>query len=329
MSHDIFISYSHEDKAAADAACAVLESEGLRCWIAPRDIVPGTEWTESIIDAIGRSRALVLLFSRQADASPQVRREVERAIHHAIPIVPVRIEDVMPGKAMEYLISTPHWMDAISPPLEAHYRQLAQSLKTLIGQKPPAVVGDTREVSAYSPAAHSAQPVGGKNLGRKIAVAAIIILCIGAGAIGAWVFSHHPPPPPTNSGPTPVAAAPAVPAAAPAPSPSPAATNSRTLVGGVWHDSVTVDGAKYFVEGQFQADGTMFGRVLDVGGNVISQGPGKWTLGQTGHYTYVGGYYEEGQIDWIDEDHFLYTILKTTNPVTAAGQQYLNSRTHD
>ena len=115
MGHEIFISYCHDDKSIADAACAILESEGLRCWIAPRDILPGSEWTESIIDGISGAKALVLIFSRHSDASVQVRREVERAIHRAIPVVPVRVEAVVPGKAMEYLISTPHWLDAITP----------------------------------------------------------------------------------------------------------------------------------------------------------------------------------------------------------------------
>jgi hypothetical protein len=41
MEYDVFISYSHPDKASADAACATLEQAGIRCRIAPRDIVPG------------------------------------------------------------------------------------------------------------------------------------------------------------------------------------------------------------------------------------------------------------------------------------------------
>lgn len=41
MDFDIFISYSSQDKPTADAACAVLEAAGIRCWIAPRDIMPG------------------------------------------------------------------------------------------------------------------------------------------------------------------------------------------------------------------------------------------------------------------------------------------------
>jgi hypothetical protein len=41
MEFDVFISYSHQDKPTADAACATLEAEGIRCWIAPRDVAPG------------------------------------------------------------------------------------------------------------------------------------------------------------------------------------------------------------------------------------------------------------------------------------------------
>ena len=49
---DAFISYSSKDKAIADAAVATLEAKGIRCWVAPRDITPGKEWSESIIEGI-------------------------------------------------------------------------------------------------------------------------------------------------------------------------------------------------------------------------------------------------------------------------------------
>ena len=44
MKHDIFISYSILDKAIADAVCTQLEKQGIRCWIAPRNILAGAEW---------------------------------------------------------------------------------------------------------------------------------------------------------------------------------------------------------------------------------------------------------------------------------------------
>src|ERR1700704_3147496 len=102
---DAFISYSHQDKPTADAACATLESTGVRCWIAPRDIVPGKDWGESIIDAIEGAKVMVLIFSGHANASPQIKREVERAVNKGISIITVRIEEIAPSKALEYFIS--------------------------------------------------------------------------------------------------------------------------------------------------------------------------------------------------------------------------------
>jgi TIR domain len=61
MSHDVFISHSSADKRAADAACALLEARGIKCWIAPRDIRPGSDWGESIITAIEQARIMLLL----------------------------------------------------------------------------------------------------------------------------------------------------------------------------------------------------------------------------------------------------------------------------
>ena len=76
MAHDIFISHSSKDKTIADAACACLESRGLRCWIAPRDIVSGADWSESLIDGINGAKAMVLVLSSHSNVSKQVLREI-------------------------------------------------------------------------------------------------------------------------------------------------------------------------------------------------------------------------------------------------------------
>ena len=132
MAHDVFISYSKRDKTSADAVCAVLESEGVRCWIAPRDAMPGMEWGECIIEAIEQTRVMVLVFTADANASPQIRREVERAVNHGVAVLTVRIENVMPGRALEYFIGNVHWLDAMTPPLEAHLKNLAETVKALL-----------------------------------------------------------------------------------------------------------------------------------------------------------------------------------------------------
>jgi hypothetical protein len=134
MAHDVFISHSSQDKIMADTVCAILERNNIRCWVAPRDIAPGADWMESIMEALNECRAVVLIFSKSANESRQIKREINRAIDKGLPIIPFRIENVMPTGAMEYSISTAHWLDAFNPPLEEHILYLAECLNAHLGR---------------------------------------------------------------------------------------------------------------------------------------------------------------------------------------------------
>jgi len=132
INHDIIISYSSQDKPIADAVCAGLEARAIRCWIAPRDILPGINYQEAIIDAIDSSSIMVLIFSSHSNNSPHVFTEVNEAMSRGAIIIPFRIEDILPSKAMKYLISGPHWLDAITPPLEKHIEELGNTVRILL-----------------------------------------------------------------------------------------------------------------------------------------------------------------------------------------------------
>src|SRR3954454_14869741 len=134
MSHDVFISYSSQDKVAADAAVAALEAKKVRCWIAPRDIRPGAEWSEAIVEAIGSAKAMVLVFTSKANASPQVRREVQLAFERGVTVIPLRIENIVPARSLQYYLSAVHWLDAMTPPFERHLGELADTVRVLVGQ---------------------------------------------------------------------------------------------------------------------------------------------------------------------------------------------------
>jgi hypothetical protein len=67
MAHDVFVSHSVKDKRVAEAIVARLEADLVRCWVAPRDVVPGADWGESIINAIENSRIMILIFSENAN----------------------------------------------------------------------------------------------------------------------------------------------------------------------------------------------------------------------------------------------------------------------
>lgn len=178
MAHDVFISYSSKDKPTADATCATLEAGGIRCWMAPRDIRPGADWGEAIVEAIQGSRAFVLVFSENANLSVQIKREVERAINKAIPIIPLRIENVMPTKSMEFFLSTPHWLDAFTPPLEQHLTYLVEVIRSIL------------EGRAVLPPPVQHKP-GIASVDRRFLIGGAIGL-LGAGVVG-WVFLRPSP----------------------------------------------------------------------------------------------------------------------------------------
>jgi hypothetical protein len=129
MPGEVFVSYSQPDRLCAFDIVERLEASGIGVWVAPRDIAPSADWAEEIVDAIGRARLMVLVFSSHCNGSPQVRREVERAVHRDLPILPFRVEEVMPARSLEYFLSTQHWLDAFTPPREAHYERLLENVR--------------------------------------------------------------------------------------------------------------------------------------------------------------------------------------------------------
>jgi hypothetical protein len=133
---DVFVSYSQPDRPPAFEIVAQLEARGIKVWVAPRDIAPSAEWAAEIIEAIGASKIMVLVFSAASNSSPQVRREVERAVHRQVPILTVRIEEALPTKSMEYFLSAQHWLDAFPSPLALYCEQLCREVSALLGAAP-------------------------------------------------------------------------------------------------------------------------------------------------------------------------------------------------
>lgn len=183
MSFDVFISYSSKDKTTADAACNALESAGIRCWIAPRDIRAGIEYAAGIMEGIDTCRLMVLIFSANANASPQIHREIERAVSKGLTIIPLRIEEIAPTKAMEYYLGSIHWLDALTPPLARHLGVLVEQVKANLQVE--------AEVSAapsvVSPTAPSKRELNASALLRWPLVTGLIaIVALGVGVLALW-----------------------------------------------------------------------------------------------------------------------------------------------
>ena len=268
MPFEVFISHSLKDKAIADAVCAKLEAEKVRCWIAPRDIHPGADWAEAIIAALGSCKVMILIFSSHSNTSPQVSGEVQRAFEKGLIVMPFRIEDVIPSAGLEYYIGSVHWLDALTDPMEQHIDQLVTRVKALkdaglqaaempAHQTMPEQQIDEGEPDATPQHAHrefadieeTASPKQGK--GALIAALAVLVI---AGAAAAWWFGVGQPtqvavtaPPPAHTpstapapslAPQPHSAPPPVRAQTPAPAPRREETISNASREHPWKNSL-------------------------------------------------------------------------------------------
>jgi formylglycine-generating enzyme required for sulfatase activity len=222
MAHDVFISHSTSDKAVADAVCAGLENAGIRCWIAPRDVQPGRSFGGEIARAIKNSKAMVLIFSAHSNNSEQVLREVQLSVTAHLHIVQFRIEDVLLNDDLSYFLSTPHWLDALTPPLENHIDRLETALGVLLGTpvEPSVIAAAATGTQAAATAqrfgsASSSPPekrdeppnvlrkqevlTAGKalrppvNRGRRFVLAGAIVVLLTVGVFGGWWFGLEQP----------------------------------------------------------------------------------------------------------------------------------------
>ena len=112
MKHDVFISYSTKDKAVADAVCAALESNGVNCWIAPRNIEPGTPYASAIINGIKETGLFLLVFTSNSNMSEHVINEVDIAFNANKEIIPFMLEDVPMNPELNYYLSRKQWFVA-------------------------------------------------------------------------------------------------------------------------------------------------------------------------------------------------------------------------
>jgi hypothetical protein len=195
MAHDVFISYSTEDKLIANAACSIIEELKIRCWIAPRDLDAGVDYGAELIDAIMKSKVLVLILSASCNQSTFVKKEVEIAVSQGIIIIPFKIEEFNLAPALKFYLSTIHWLDAMSPPLEEHLKNLANRIGRIIGEEVP--------VPPDPPPPDPPPPVPRLYFGVIVAALAAVVLIIGSiGLIGfamRWgnsgkIVGKSPPP---------------------------------------------------------------------------------------------------------------------------------------
>jgi hypothetical protein len=172
MAHDIFLSYRSEDKAEVDRLCAALESRGVQCWVAPRNIPAATEWPVAIVEAINACKLFLVVLSSNSKNAKQISREAELADKNGAQIITFRIENVEPPPGLTYFLGNIQWLDAFNGQFDAAVAKVAELVKKSPVEAAPMAV----------PATPSNKPF------MKIGIAAAAAIFIG---LAAW-FALRP-----------------------------------------------------------------------------------------------------------------------------------------
>lgn len=131
--HHVFISYSIRETEEAEAVRNILEKNRIACWMAPRDISAGANYTREIPAAIRGCQVFLLILSQNAQNSTWVPRELEAAVNCGKVIIPFMVEDFQLNNEFNFLLGAKHRYAA--------YQNNAEIMQILI-ERIRAIIGD-------------------------------------------------------------------------------------------------------------------------------------------------------------------------------------------
>ena len=170
-----FVSYATADRKQALSVCTALEKRGTPCWISCRDVAPGENYQEAIVRAIRGAGAVVLIFSKAANTSDEIKKELSLASRYRVPVFALRTEDVEPSDAFAYELSTRQWIDAFNgreKAIDSLAAHLAQASSRKRGGAEPLLQG------------RSSRPI------LIMGIATLLLLIVGG---AAWLLLRPPP----------------------------------------------------------------------------------------------------------------------------------------
>jgi tetratricopeptide (TPR) repeat protein len=176
----VFVSYATADRKRALSVCEAVESRGISCWISTRDVAPGENYQEAIARSVRDARAMILVFSKAANSSDEIKKELSLASRYHVPVMALRLEDIEPSDAFAYELSTRQWIDA--------FEGWDRSIDLLVGRI--AQLSDTKPVAATAASAASRRSASSSR--SRMAVAVGVGLLVITLAVGAWRLRPTP-----------------------------------------------------------------------------------------------------------------------------------------
>jgi tetratricopeptide (TPR) repeat protein len=145
-----------------------------------RDVAPGANYQEAIVQSLRSAHAMVLVFTDAANDSDEIKKELSIASRYHVPVIAFRLEDVEPSDAFAYELSTRQWINA--------FEGWGQSIDALVGR-----------LGQISPGVAGPRPAAGRGSRRRAAlprrrlVMAGSLTLLALLAAGGW-FALRPSP---------------------------------------------------------------------------------------------------------------------------------------
>ncbi len=133
---DVFICHrtAAPDQDIADAICTRLEERGLRCWIAPRNILAGSQnYERDIIKGVENCRIFLVISSFKSIYSEDCEMELKAAVLADKALYSYRIDNTEYDGAFKKALSPVQWLDATDDPY-AHLEQLVIDIKGMLAE---------------------------------------------------------------------------------------------------------------------------------------------------------------------------------------------------
>ena len=175
----VFISFATADRTEALKVCEAIERRGTPCWISSRDVPPGENYQEAIVQSLRSARAVVLVFTDAANTSGEIKKELSLASRYNVPVIALRLKEVEPSDAFAYELSTRQWINA--------FEGWDKSIDTLVGR-----IGQIPGAGAVAAAAPVSRPAE-RSSGRWLAITGAGLLALVAAGAAWWARRPAPP----------------------------------------------------------------------------------------------------------------------------------------
>lgn len=133
--NQVFVSYSRKDASFVSELQRALEKAGISAWVDRERLVGGTEWIDSLADAMDACAAVVLVISPDAVRSEWVRREISFAARRGIKVIPLMYRDTAIPPVFDFMVGGTQRIDFTAGSLEGPVNALTAAIELLESTK--------------------------------------------------------------------------------------------------------------------------------------------------------------------------------------------------